>query len=248
LSLLGHLDQALKKIEEALALAHRQVHPYSLAVCILQMTPVLDYRCEWSAMQQQVEAAIALCSEHGFGSLLAQATMYRGYALARQGQTAEGFALIRQGLDAQFATGAMLFRPRFLSYLAEAYGIVGRFEEGLASLAEGIATVERTRERLDEAKLHRLKGDLMLLRPGIRVTSRDPSEAEESLRKSIEIARQQGARVYELKAAISLGRLWSTQGRKAEARQVLAETYRWFSEGLDTTDLKEARALLEELS
>jgi predicted ATPase len=178
LARLGHLDQALKKSEEALALAHRQAHPYSLAICILQVLPVLDCRCEWSAILQQAEAAIALCNEHGFGSLLARATIYRGYAFTRQRQTAEGFALMRQGLDAQFATGAMLFRPWYLSYLAEAYGIVERFEEGLASLAEAIATVERTRERLEEATLHRLKEDLMLLRPGIRVTSRDKHRGE----------------------------------------------------------------------
>ena len=162
LELLGHSDQASKRMEEALALAQQQSHAFSLAVALVHAIPVLHLRREWPALQQHAEAAIAVCTEQGFGSILAQATMYRGYALAQQGQTDEGIALMRGGLDAQLATGASLFRPWFLCFLAEAYETAGRFEEGLAAVAEAIAIVEKTGERYNEAELHRLKGELIL--------------------------------------------------------------------------------------
>ena len=235
-------------MEEALALAHRQSHAFSLAVALMNVIPVLQIRREWSALQQHAEAAIAVCREQGFESILAQATMYRGYALAKQGQTEEGIALMRGGLDAQLATGAGLFRPSFLWFLAGAYGTAGRFEEGLAAVAEAIAIEEKTDERHDEAELHRLKGDLLLRRSGIEAEPGVQTEAEECFRKAIEIARQQEAKSFELKAMTSLSQLWKQQGKKAEARQMLAEIYGWFSEGFDTKDLKDAKALLEQLS
>ena len=246
--LLGHSDQASKKIEEALALAHRQSHAFSLAVALVHGNVVLEIRREWPALQQQAEAAIAVCREQGFGSILAQATTYRGYALAQQGQTEEGIALMRGGLDAQLATGASLFRPWYLCYLAEACGTAGRFEEGLAAVAEAIAIAEKTGERHNEAELHRLKGDLILRGSGVEAQPGVQAEAEECFRKSIEIARQQEARSFELKAVMSLSRLWKQQGKKAEARQMLAEIYGWFSEGFDTKDLIDAKALIEQLS
>jgi len=248
LALLGHSDQASKKVEEALALAHRQSHAFSLAVALVHRNLVLEIRREWPAYQQQAEAVIALCREQGFGSILAQSTMYRGYALAQQGRTEEGIALIREGLDAQLATGASLFRPRFLCFLAEACGTAGRFEEGLAAVAEAVAIVEKTGERYNDARLLQLKGELVLRGSGVQAELRLQTEAEECFRKSIEIACQQEAKTFELKAVVSLARLWKQQGKKAEARQALAEIYGWFSEGLDTKDLKDAKALLEQLS
>ena len=155
---------------------------------------------------------------------------------------------MREGLDAQFAGGASLFRHVFLSYLAEAYQTAGQFDDGLTAVAEAFVWMERTGERFQAAELYRQKGDLLLRRAGVEALPDIEAEAERCYRKSIETARQQEARFYELKAATNLSRLWSKQGRKAEARNALAETYRWFSEGLDTRDLKEARALLAELS
>ena len=248
LALLGHLEQASKKMEESLALAHRQSHAFSLAVALMNAIPVCDLRGEWPALQQQAEAAIALCTEQGFGSILAQATTYRGYALAQQGRTEEGIALMREGLDAQSATGASLFRPWYLCRLADVSGTVGRFEEGLAAVAEATAIMERTGECLDEARLLRLKGDLVLRRSGVEAEPVVQTEAEECFRKSIAIARQQEARSYELNAATSLSRLWEQQGKKEQARQMLAETCGWFSEGFDTKDLIDAKALLKRLS
>jgi predicted ATPase len=248
LALLGHFDQASKKIGETLALAHRQSHAFSLAVALMQLFPVLELRSESPAYQQHAEAALALCREQGFGSILAQATMHRGYALAQQGQAKEGIALIREGLDAQLAAGASLFRPWFLCRLAEACATAGRFEEGLAAVAEAIAIVEKTGERYNEAELNRLKGDLILRRSGVEAEPGVQMEAEECFRKSIEVARQQEARSFELRAVMSLSRLWEQQSKKAEARQMLADIYGWFSEGLDTKDLIDAKALIEQLS
>jgi predicted ATPase/class 3 adenylate cyclase len=247
LELLGHSDQASKKMEEALALAHRQSHAFSLAVALVHPIVISYLRREWLTLQQQAEAAIALCTEQGFGSILAQAITYRGYALAQQGQVDEGIAVMRAGLDAQLATGAGLFRPWYFCYLAEAWGTAGRFEEALAAVAEAIAIAERTGERHNEAELHRLKGELILQASGVEAPAVQ-TEAEECFRKSIKIARQQEARLFELKAAISLSRLLKQQGKKAEARQALAEIYGWFSEGFETQDLVDAKELLEQLS
>jgi predicted ATPase len=248
LELLGHPDQASKRIGEALALAHKQSHAYSLALALLHAPPIFGLRGEWPALQQQAEATIAVCTEQGFGSILAQATMYRGYALAQQEQTEEGIALMRGGLDAQLATGASLFRPLFLYFLAEACETAGRFEEGLGAVAEAIAIMEKTGERYYEAELHRLKGDLALERSGVEPEPGVQREAEECFRRSIEIARQQGARSFELRAATSLSRLWKQQGKKAEARQALTEIYGWFSESFETKDLIDAKVLIEQLS
>jgi predicted ATPase len=233
---------------EALALAHRQSHAFSLAVALMNVIPVLQIRREWSALLQHAEAAIAVCREQGFESILAQATMYRGYALAQEGQTDEGIALMRGGLDAQLTTGAGLFRSSFLWLLAEAYGRAGRFEEGLAAVAEAITIEKKTDERHDEAELYQLKGDLFLRRSGVEADLGVQAEAEECFRKANEIACQQEARSFELKAVISLSQLWKQQGKKAEARQALAEIYGWFNEGFETKDLKDAKVLLEQLS
>jgi adenylate cyclase len=248
LALLGHLDHASEKMEDALALARRQAHGFGLAVALMHVVIVLGLRREWPALEQQAEAAIALCREQGFGSILAQATMYRGYALAQQGQTEEGIALIREGLDAQVATGASLFRPLFLCFLAEACVTAGRFEEGLAAVAEAIAIMGKTEERYYEAELHRLKGDLVLRRSGVEAEPGVQTEAEECFRKSIEVARRQEAKAFELSAVISLSRLWKRQGKKAEARKALVEIYGRFSEGFDTKDLIDAKVLIEQLS
>ena len=246
--LLGYSDRASKKMEEALALAHGQSHAFTLAVAIIHTIVGSYLRREWQKLQEQADAAAALCMEHGFGAILAQARSYKGFALAQQGQTEEGIAELRAGLDAQFATGASLFRPWYFCYLADAYGTAGRFEEALDAIAEGLAITERTGERHIEAELYRFKGELMLRRAGVEASRDVERKAEECFREAIEIARQQEAKLLELRAVISLSRLWKQRGKNGEARQRLVEIYGWFSEGFDTANLKEARALLEELS
>ena len=155
---------------------------------------------------------------------------------------------MREGLDAQLAAGATLFRPWYLCYLAEVCGTAGRFDEGLAAMAEAMAIVGKTGERYNEAELHRVKGELILRGSGLEAKPGVQMEAEECFRKSIEIARQQEARSYELRAVTSLSRLWEQQGKKEQARQMLAEIYGWFSEGFETEDLKAAKSLLDKLS
>jgi len=156
---------------------------------------------------------------------------------------------MREGLAASLATGAGLYNPYYLAMLADACGVAGRFEEGLTALAEAIAIVERTEEHVYEAKLYRLKGELTLKHFSAHsLQSRFQQQAEACFRKSIEIARRQEAKTFELSACISLSRLWQRQDKKAEAREILSEIYNWFTEGFDTPDLQDAKALLDQLN
>jgi predicted ATPase len=150
---------------------------------------------------------------------------------------------MRQGLAALQATGGEVRRQLFLPLLAEAYGGIGQSEEGLNVLAEALSAVEKTRGRFYEAELYRLRGELLLAR-----SAEHHTEAETCFRQSLNIARRQQAKSWELRAGLSLSRLWQQQGKGDEARELLAEIYSWFTEGFDTADLQEARALLEELS
>jgi adenylate cyclase len=208
-------------------------------------------RREGQAAREQADAAIALSLEHGIPHWLSQATVTQGWALAEQGAVREGIAQLRQGAAGQRATGAEALQPWFLAMLAEAYGKAEQAEEGLTVLAEALAVVDKNGERFYEAELYRLKGELLLAQEGknqkAKGKSEDVSEAEECFQKAIDIARKQEAKSWELRAATSLARLWQQQGKKAEARQMLAEIYSWFTEGFDTKDLQEAKALLEQL-
>jgi predicted ATPase len=257
--LLGYPNRALKRSHEALALAQELSHPLSLALA-LNFAAVLHQFCrEGQTAQKRAEAAITLSIEQGFPYWLAEGTIRRGWALAEQGQGEEGITQIRQGLASYQAIGAEVGRSYYLALLAEAYGKVGPLEEGLSVLAEALVIVDKTGERYYEAELYRLKGQLTLQQ--FQVSSfkfqvpkspkpevRGPeAEAEECFLKAIEIARKQQAKSLELRAVMSLSRLWQQQGKKDEARQMLAEIYGWFTEGFDTVDLQEAKALLEEL-
>jgi predicted ATPase len=195
----------------------------------------------------------------------------RGWALAEQGQLEEGLAQMRQGLTSRRTTRAELAQPYFLALQAEVYGKMGQREHALALLTEALAAVRTTGEHRLEAELYRLKGTLTLQSEtsqrqvaGQSRTSQEKSEdantqplthspqagaeAEACFLKAIEIARRQSAKSLELRAVMNLSRLWHSQGEKEQARQMLAEVYGWFTEGFDTTDLQEAKALLEELN
>ena len=180
---------------------------------------------------------------------MAYAPTVHGSALAETGQAQEGLAQIRQGIADCRAMGQELEVPHFLGLLAEAYGRANEPEQGLRVLTEALTIVERTGERFWEAELHRVLGELSL-RVAAPATQERPLlvSAEESFRKAIDIARRQSAKSLELRAATSLSRLLQKQGKKEEARRTLAEIYGWFTEGFDTADLKDAKALLEELS
>jgi predicted ATPase len=188
---------------------------------------------------------VQVSTEQGFAFVpfLGVGTIIGGWALAEQGQGSEGVAQIRQGIDEWQATGAELYRPYSLALLAEAHGRADQSAEGLEALAEARALADKTGERFWVAEIHRVYGELSL-----RVAEAETGVAEESFLNAIEIARQQSAKSLELRATTSLARLLDKQGRRDEGRRMLAEIYGWFTEGFDTADLKEAKALLEELS
>jgi len=240
--LLGYPTQALRRSQAARTLAQRLSHSHSLAAALNWAAFLHQHRSERQAAQEQVEALIALANEHGFPYWLAEGMILRGWVLAEQGQAEEGMALIRQGLSAYRATGAELFRTYWLALLAEACRTAAQTEAGLHTLGEALAMVDKTGERVYEAELYRLKGEFTLRR-----SPEHHTEAETCFRQALEVARRQQAKSWELRAAISLGRLWQRQGKHAEARVLLALVYGWFTEGFDTADLQEARALLVEL-
>ena len=199
-------------------------------------------RREWPTVQAHAEAILALATEHGFARHVALGVSLRGMALAGQGQRAEGFTQMRQGLAAVRATGTAAGMPGHLASLVEAYGQVGQVDEGINLLAEALALVGTTGERQMEAELHRLHGELLL-----RQAVPDARHAEACFQQALTVARRQQAKSWELRGAMSLSRLWQQQGKRDKARQLLAPIYGWFTEGSDTADLREARALLEEL-
>jgi predicted ATPase len=241
--MLGYPDQARESILEALTLAQELTHPFSLGFALSMAAVIHQFVREAQAVQERAEALMTLSTEQGFPYYLAFGTILRGWALTAQGEAVEGIAQMRQGLVAYRATGAELHRPHFLSLLAEAEGEVRQPEEGLMVLVEALAIVDNTGERNWEAEVHRRKGELLLMQQGQKV-----GEAEECFRKALDTARGQQAKSLELRAATSLSRLWQQQGKRNEARQMLSEIYGWFTEGLDTADLKEAKVLLEELA
>ena len=241
--LLGYPEQALAHVHDALALAHELSHPFSLGFARLFAAFVYQWRRDMPAVQEQAEAAVALATEQGFPLLAAGGTSVRGWALAMQGQGEEGMAQIRQGIVAYRATGAALFVPYFCTVLAEVSAHLGHTEDGLQALAEAHTLVEQHEERYWEAEVYRLRGVLLL-----RQTGTSQAEAETWLQRALDVARRQQAKSLELRAAMSLARLWQRQGKRGEARELLAPIYDWFTEGFDTADLQEAKALLDELS
>jgi class 3 adenylate cyclase/tetratricopeptide (TPR) repeat protein len=243
---LGYPDQAVKRSQEALAMAHALAHPYSMVEALRLSARLHAHRREWQTAQAYAEVLLALATEHGFARYAALGAFFRGWALAAQGQGAEGIAQMRQGLDASRATGAALDILEVLARLAEAYGQVGQVDEGLHLLAEALAMVGTRGGRRSDAELHRLHGELLLnAECGVRNAE---VAAEECFQQALDVARRQQVKSYELRTAMSLSRLWQQQGKRAEARALLAEVYDWFTEGFDTADLQDAKALLEELA
>jgi predicted ATPase/class 3 adenylate cyclase len=248
---LGYPDQAVQRSREALTLAQELAHPMSLAYALFFGTWVYQFRREWRHAHKSAQACIDLATEQGFMLLVAGGTIFRGWALAAspsepaigQAHLTEGIAQIEQGLSAWRATGAEVLRPYGLALLAEAQSRMGWHENGLTLLAEAFAVTDHTEERRWEAELHRVKGELLLAQ-GID----HAAEAEACFHQALDVAWHQQAKSWELRAATSLARLWQQQGNRAEAYELLAPVYNWFTEGFDTADLQDAKALLEELA
>ena len=241
---LGYPDQALRANKEAMALAHELEHPYTLGYAAVHAGIIRRWRGEQAACHELMEEAFAICSKHGFPFFLSHATFFRGWLLDQQGHHEQGLTEILQGIEVYRTTNSGINWPYILILLAEAYASGNRIKEGLEVIDEAITVVERTGERRDEPDVHRVKGVLTLHSK----TSQARRRAEEHFRKAIEVARVQEARSWELRATVSLARLLRDTNRRAEARTMLADIYGWFTEGFDTADLKDAKALLDELA
>jgi predicted ATPase/energy-coupling factor transporter ATP-binding protein EcfA2 len=239
----GYPDQALRHAEEAIAAARAASHPLSDAFALSFAAMLHQLRGEVALCRERAEAALALATEQLLPYWAAHAMVLGGWALVKQGQAEEGLPRLRAGLDAGRATGSKVRGPQWLALLAEAYLEAGRIEEGISAVREALAEVEETAARYYEPELDRLEGELVL-------ASNEPDEsgAEASFRKAIAIARAQQAKAFELRAALSLARLWRLQGRRDAARDLLAPVYGWFTEGFDTADLMDAKALLDKFS
>jgi predicted ATPase len=241
--LLGYPEQALACIHEALTLAHELSHPYSVAFAQCFAAIVSQFRRDVPAVHEHAEAAVALSTGQSFPQWDAWGTSLRGWALAMQGQGEEGMAEVRQGSAAWRATGAALLVPYLCTLLADVSDHLGHPADGLQVLAEADTLMEQQEERWWEAEIHRLRGVLLLQQPGT-----PQAEAEACFRQALDIARRQQAKSLELRAAMSLARLWQQQGKRAEANDLLTPVYGWFAEGFDTADLQEAKMLLEALA
>ena len=268
---LGYPDQAVQQMNEALLLAHELAHPLSLALVSLGMEH--QFRRDTAATLRQAEALLAVSHEHDLATFVGAGDLYMGWARAEQGQEVEGLAQMRQGLQLHTDKQATS-QPYWMSLLVDTYQRTGQVEEGLTLVAEALNLVEQTEERYYEAELHRLQGELLLnderrtmnderrtmnderrTKDKERKTSpihhssfiiHRSEEAEACFQRALDVARQQQAKSLELRAAMSLARLWQQQGKTAEAHELLAPVYEWFTEGFDTADLQDAKTLLED--
>jgi class 3 adenylate cyclase/predicted ATPase len=239
---LGYPDQGRTQGDAAVTLAQHLASPFSLSLAMGHAAIVHQFRREWRRAQERAEASHSLAKEQGFPFYMAISAILHGWALAHQGRVKEGIEEIHQGLRAFQATGAETARPYYLALLAEAQGALGEPETGLTALAEALTRAETTGERWYDPELYRLKGALLL-----QQSSHNATEAESCFHHALDIARTQQAKSFELRAATSLARLWQQQGKRRDAHDLLAPVYHWFTEGFDTADLQDAKALLEAL-
>lgn len=257
LSLLGYVDQARERVHEALTLAQSLAHPFSRAFALNFTAIVSELRREYQAGLPYAQEAIAVATEQGFPQQMSIGTAVHGGILIGLEKHEEGIVQGRTALALARATGTELGRPYYLTFLARGYAATGRVQDGLACLAEGFTLVNRSAEY--EPELYRLKGELTLQQANQKAKTSSPQsltpniqgggeEAEGYFLKAVEIARQRQAKLLELRAVMSLSRLRQQQGREAEARPLLADIYHWFTEGLHTPDLHEAKILLEGLN
>jgi adenylate cyclase len=241
LLLTGYPEQAVSRMDECRAHAEELGYPFDLGITLFWAAQFYLIGNEPDRTQKEAAAATALSQEHGFSLILSLAEFYRGWALAHRGELEAGIAGMTNGKAALRDTGARVYGSFAEALLAEALGRAGRIEEAVRLIDEATSLSESKNERFFEAEVHRIKGELL------RLGGATESEVTACFRRAIEISRQQRAKLLELRATTSLSRWWQLHGKIAEARQILAGIYSWFTEGFDTKDLKEAKALLDEL-
>ncbi|MDH3599008.1 MAG: hypothetical protein OEU26_05135, partial [Candidatus Tectomicrobia bacterium] len=240
--IMGDADQARRQHQVALSHAQAVASPHNLAFA-LNFSAIFHLCCrEVSLVHTQAESEIDLATEQGFPHWIGAGTTFRGWARVVQGEGEEGIAELHQGLSVYQATGAQAGGTWLRALLAEAYGHRGQPETGRQVLAEAREDMEGRGERVYEAELYRLQGDLLL-----RQAIPDTLQAEACFQQALDIARQQLAKSWELRVALSLSRLWQQQGKRDKARELLAPLYGGFTEGFDSADLQETKVLLDEL-
>ena len=239
---LGYADQARQRCREACALADALAHPHSQVSARFVTARVCVYCRDAASVRQHVDALMALAAEQAFAQRVAAGQFLRGWLLVMQGEAETGRADMRSGLADILDTGAVIYQPWCQLLLAEAHGREGQTEAGLRLISEAFGVVDQDKQSYVAAELYRVQGELLLRR-----TPAEMAQAERSLQQALDIAQRQQAKAWELRAAISLARLWNAQGKRQAALGLLKPTYRWFTEGLDTADLQEAQQLLHGL-
>jgi predicted ATPase len=238
----GFPDQARQRLQAAMQLAEELSLPLSRADAYYNHAQVCHLLGEPAAVRRWGEAAVALAREHGLRFCQAVGSALAGWALAVQGEHAAGLALLHQGLATWQQEGMRSMQTYLTALLVEAYLAAGRLDEALAAVGEGQGFAIEFNEHFYEPELYRLQGRLLAQQGA------PPQQVGGCYRQALELARQQGAKLLELRAAVSLARLWQQQGKRQAAHDLLAGIYGWFGEGFDIPDLKEARALLAALA
>lgn len=244
---LGYGDQALEQSQKMLAAARQVGHPFSLATALALDSLFHLLRRDVRALEERGAEVAKLAEEKGFLFFVGVGVFKLGWVSAHKGRVQEGIAKLHQALDIYRATGVRLTLTDLLGSLAETYGMAGDTEKGLEFISQALAEVERGGERYFEAELYRLKGELLLRRAEINDRTTMEKEAEACFRQSLAVAQRQMAKSFELRTAVSLGRLLKKQGKESQAKKLLEEIYGWFTEGLNAPDLQEAKSLIEEL-
>jgi predicted ATPase len=238
----GYPDQSARAAARALAYSRQLGHAHTLSHAFWYAGMAAVFARDIATTCAYSNDCVALAGEHGFALWAAYGRILQGWADAQRGEATTGIARIRDGLAAAEATGARVLAPFCLALLAEALALTGKIEQARAVLDDALAKAATSGERGWDAEIHRLRGELTG-----RLAHPDPAKAEDSFHTALVIAREQGTRGYELRAATSLARLWREQGRRGDARELLAPLYGWFTEGFDTADLKDAKALLDQV-
>jgi len=239
---LGYPDQAILRSEAAIHYAEQQGLPGAHALALLFAACLRQFRREAIATQRLAETMMTLATDYSLGQWVGQSMILHGWAITLQGEGQAGIHQMRDGIVTMETTGAEALIPYYMSLLAEAYGNMAQPEIGLDVLERSFEIVDKNDERWYISDLYRLKGDLLL-----RLSLENQNEASVCFYQSLDLARRREAKSLELRAAISQSRLWRQQGKHDNARQALSEVYNWFTEGFDTSDLQEARAILEGL-